>query len=358
MKILVSLVSEQTIPNILLIKSLSGIDRYLFISTQLMKDSGRREWICAVCNICDYDEILVKEHSYADIIMHLNALVTYYPSDTIYVVNITGGTKIMALATCDHFRKAKAQILYIPPQQTHAQLIHPSAIEEFVPLTYSLDALEYLKAYGISVEPISPITNHTSFLDKVFGFIAQSPNRGLAQIINNLGNKYADCAGTKEVVHHFASLLNIHPDQVLEPAWLQFIKGKWFEEYLTYWISQCLPEARIYTNIKISKDNVQNELDLTFAYANTLYVIEAKTAVKLPAVKDYLYKLDSLRRDFGLFPRCFLSIADSNNEADWLRAKIFQQRSQKMKIPVLSFSDLTPSTIQNTIMERVIIQTT
>ena len=39
--ILVSLISDQTIPNFLFIKTFEKIDKYLFISTDLMEDDER-----------------------------------------------------------------------------------------------------------------------------------------------------------------------------------------------------------------------------------------------------------------------------------------------------------------------------
>jgi len=65
-KILVSLVSDQTIPNMELIKEFyNEIDEYIFISTKQMK--SQLQWIVKASNLLNYKEIEVNAFDMNDI---------------------------------------------------------------------------------------------------------------------------------------------------------------------------------------------------------------------------------------------------------------------------------------------------
>ena len=94
--ILVSLISEQTIPNVLLIKELKDIDQHIFITTQKMEDEKkcRSDWIikATALRLNQVQRIIVNQDSLADI---ENQLATQVKKDeTHFVVNLTGGLKI------------------------------------------------------------------------------------------------------------------------------------------------------------------------------------------------------------------------------------------------------------------------
>lgn len=110
MNILVSIISEQIIPNYLLIKELhkelqSQIDRYLFISSAKMEEQNKTNILCEVAGIDKNQRIktLVVEDLLNSILVKLSKL--NLPADATYYVNITGGTKIMSLAVWRFFAK-------------------------------------------------------------------------------------------------------------------------------------------------------------------------------------------------------------------------------------------------------------
>ncbi|MCD8479073.1 MAG: DUF1887 family CARF protein [Candidatus Cloacimonetes bacterium] len=354
MRILVSLISEQSIPNILVIKSLPNVSRYLFLCSKRMKDSGRLADLCEVCAIEDYDEICIAEHDFADVKSGLQNAVDSYPKDVSYIVNITGGTKIMALAVYDLMSHLRTQILYLPPLADSAVLIYPSAIKDFLPITHQLDAIAFLRAYGIlcSYEeaPEMPYT------ESLFNFIARSGDPILNQWINQIGSQTEDASLRKKYLKPIGNLLGKAQAWQPDEAERKYLKGAWFEAYLAHWLQELLPQCRIYQNLAINRGGSDNELDLVFCHKNSLYVMEVKTATpKTQDIKDFLYKLDSLGKKFGLYPRRCLAIADILSEHKLRRSPYVLNRAEEMGITIFSHTELRPENIRETLTTWITI---
>jgi tRNA A37 threonylcarbamoyladenosine dehydratase len=107
--ILVSLVSQQTIPNVELIKEFGDkINKHLFITTAQMQN--QLEWIKQASGIGISDVIEVDAFDTLDIKKKLGE----YPfGDDEIIVNVTGGTKLMSLVIDDFFRSVGATIYYV-----------------------------------------------------------------------------------------------------------------------------------------------------------------------------------------------------------------------------------------------------
>lgn len=348
MSILVSLISEQSIPNILVIKSMPAISRYLFLCSKRMKDSGRLTDLCELCGIDTYDELSIAEHDFYDIRKKLKDAVAGYPQDTSYLINITGGTKLMALAVYDLMSSQRAQIIYLPPQAEAAILIYPSMIKDFLPIRYQFDAPSFLQAYGIkgSFAEAPELLN----IDALFRYIASSPDKNMCLWINQIGSINENLSLRRKYLPTLSKLMDTSSPGLPDENQRQYLKGGWFESYLAYWIQRVLPKAKLYMNMAINRESSDNELDLAFCYHNIFYVIEVKTSVsKIQDVKDYLYKLDSLGKKFGLYPRRCLAIAHQLSEQSLRRSPYALQRAQEMGIDVLLYSDLQPENIVKTL---------
>ncbi|MEA3451706.1 MAG: hypothetical protein U9Q83_07360, partial [Bacteroidota bacterium] len=87
-KILVSLVSKQTIPNILFIKQKKAeFDDFIFITTEQMKSFEKTQSICKASNISFFEqnEIEVLEDNVEDITQKIS---DKYSNTNEYVINI------------------------------------------------------------------------------------------------------------------------------------------------------------------------------------------------------------------------------------------------------------------------------
>ena len=118
MKTFVSLIGDQTMANVLVIRDIGmSFDRHIFISTKEMEAKGKSE---ATLNALDGSQaggairaktiiVVVQEDSVDSIDSELSKFA--FAGDEI-TVNITGGTKVMSIAAYNHFSNFGARMLY------------------------------------------------------------------------------------------------------------------------------------------------------------------------------------------------------------------------------------------------------
>jgi len=113
-KVLVTLVSEQTIPNVEFIREMEDqVDRFLFISTERMEKVGNRQWILDTVKLDQekvLDPLIVDAFSFEDI---EEKLIQAVNDEDTYIVNLTGGTKIMSLAVYEFFKTLRSEMFYL-----------------------------------------------------------------------------------------------------------------------------------------------------------------------------------------------------------------------------------------------------
>ena len=100
--ILVSLVSEQTIPNVLYIRECNNVDGYVFISTEKMDKKNVSQHIMEASGTVSNENsetVIVKEDSLQDIEKELKK--QPFNKEDKFLVNLTDGTKIMAIGVYD-----------------------------------------------------------------------------------------------------------------------------------------------------------------------------------------------------------------------------------------------------------------
>jgi hypothetical protein len=355
----VSLIGEQTIPNILFIKTMRDIDEHIFLTTPKMQTERRIDWILSVCGDgTPHRVVLIKETSYADIKSSLDSLCHQLSVDNIFAVNLTGGTKIMALAVFEYFRDKNSYFFYLPPGiKNTIQMIYPKVCEDFRAIDYQLSLTEYANAYGLDINASTSSLHAAKDLQAMFYLCSRNTSPEFTEMINKLGNRMGDKGKPKtrnsagcEIL---LQTLNISLDQLLQNTWLNFIKGGWFEEYLAHYLHLAIPETNPQVNCLVFQGNISNELDIAFTLKNRLYIFEAKTAAKTSSVYDFLYKIDSIRHDFGLYPVCFLAIADIAFEQNLANPTSIIARAKKMNITILTYSQLHPNSIIQTLQNLI-----
>ncbi|MFZ6017244.1 MAG: hypothetical protein ACOYU0_06515 [Nitrospirota bacterium] len=169
--ILVSLISEQTIPNVLIAEHFEP-DVYWFISTKRMEEEGKRICIENTLRLKGHnltrEDTLVKivdQDSFADCIEKIEEMINSVNEESRYVVNITGGNKIMAISTLEVFRDIgeKVIVVYVPLGRNELIQIYPKKRPLRVhEIAVRLNIEEYLSCYGFKIKNKEQIQSNIS----------------------------------------------------------------------------------------------------------------------------------------------------------------------------------------------------
>jgi len=340
-KAFVSLVSDQTIPNVQLIKHLNDNETdYFFVTTNGMEQKGTRTWIEKSCNIKG-EKIEVEQFSFPDIKDKLSK----YDFDKYnkIIVNLTGGTKIMTLAAYDFFKKLGADIYYVTGQNNECIKIPPVKENPPLRLSESVTLDEYLTAYGFSIKRSALSGISLEQTEKIFKAFCSIDTMNYVDAISFINSKRGKPIKDTEIdkVSDFLNTIKYEPMMAncLSKEETKYLSGDWFEEYIGLKIKKelDLSDENIFISTELSKalsqkvknnaldllgevsktelDN-KNEMDVMFMYNNKFYSIECKSSivayrnitrkgeyVKKPynILGETIYKSDSLSKRFGLY---------------------------------------------------------
>jgi hypothetical protein len=314
--ILVSLISDQTIPNYLFIKEMAGrYDSLLFISTFQMQEKKKLEAILNTLQSVDYivdKQIIVEEDLLPSIVDKLSKEVER--NDCSFIVNLTGGTKIMSLGVFEFFSRLDASFYYIPIGKN---VIRNIKNEEEIPIAYQLNLKEYLNLYGLNFEA----DNRLLFSEEhTYSFFERFKNYRF--------NRYK----MPEILN--AQSLSSSVKRV-------YYSGAWFEEYCLLRLKRELKLAdnRIMKGVKIYRDKSMNntsdnEIDIIFVKNNELFIFECKVTIigrSLDPKKEldgFLYKLAAISKDFGLKVNSYVFTLHNLNKLSPDRKSGIEKRRQ------------------------------
>ena len=277
--ILISILSDHTIPNFLFIKETQGeYDQNIFITTQQVEDNHRDSDLEKALGLRNVRRIKVSNDNYFKIMEKLSS--EPFDSDAEYCVNQTGGTKVMSIAAFNFFSKFNARFVYVPiGTNKYCEFDSDSQYD----LNYRLSLKEYFSLYGINFKSSNETVKTFSELSGIFEQIRRKGFKLLYKMYN------AQDLPTAEERAYWS--------------------GQWFEEYVYQRIKSDyrLPDNAIAKSVQIFRDDTQNdnELDVVFVKDNALTVIECKVTMygvggARETTEEYLYKLAAISKDFGL----------------------------------------------------------
>jgi hypothetical protein len=354
-KILVSLISDQTIPNLLLIKELSDIDRYIFITTQGMEQKRKTDCImnAAAIPAAKAVKIEVTEDSLVDIREKLDQC-NFEDGDEFYV-NLTGGTKIMSIGVYNFFKERKSEIYYIPIGKNIYRKIFPEVKNKEANIHYRVNITEYLKGYGIETvnrEDDSTFVKKADYTDFFFGMWQKAFPR-FFEFLQNLRVERDRRSIDVKNFDGLASFLSeikfqcVRPGELLKKE-IGYLTGGWFEEYVFHMLKKSLqiPDGFIAADIHIKRSSVQNQFDVMFMNGNALHVIECKTSVydkrsEKNILNDSMYKLAALGQDFGLRVKSYLMTLSKKGKQKNHIKDSFIDRSKVLGIKIIDIDELT-----------------
>lgn len=291
-RILISILSDYLQPNFLLIKEFDGkYDKLIFITTEKMEGKGKGRALEKALGLAEdsVQRIEVFEDDYSNVKQELKDC--EFSTDNEYILNVTGGTKVIPIAVCDFFKNFNSQFYYVPIGKNIVRNIYS---DETFTLNYRLNLKEYFTLNGLRFEPSNGTLFPLSLSKLVF-------------------NEYKQ-VGFKRQRHK--KICNSH--NLADAKERAYYSGAWFEDYC-YWRLKKefeLNDDAICKGAKIfSDESVQNdnEIDVMFIRNNELYIFECKISITTtPAESDkdvldkYMYKLAAIAKDYGFRPKSYI----------------------------------------------------
>ncbi|HPM47864.1 MAG TPA: DUF1887 family CARF protein [bacterium] len=368
-KVLISIVSDQTIPNVLFIKDFKEMDEYVFLSTEKMEQQNQTEKIIKSSGL-DKTKCHIEKIHESDI-DEIKKVLTNIPlsQDAEFIVNITGGTKIMSLAVYDFFSKFKNSVIfYMPIGENGYQKIFPET-ENLKAINFKVSLQNYLSAYGVEIKKQSATTKDLNFLNtfktelfnnyrnEIAFLIKLQNDRPIKKVLEKKGEIDWNDIRVHEFVHKNSGIYlldnidklfkscGFNDGVMIKSKSLRFITGGWFEELAYSLVKENLKisDEQIALGTEVIKDNdnrKKNEFDVAFISNNSLYIIECKTSMESEVkglFAETVYKQAAIRKDLGLSAQSYLFTLDKVDNIDHIK------RAETLGIKIIDLTVLNDS---------------
>lgn len=372
------LISDQAAANLLpILDTQFKPKKAIFIVSEKMKEKAKylaetfeRKGVKVIQSKLD------NELDFEQMEQQLIDLISQYEDENI-ALNVTGGTKLMAISAQQVFSMADKPIFYLDTDNNRIIFISKDEQHQIIPskeLNAKTELDIYLSAYGFK------LINKKTKTNDAFSHLAEGFVKFYDECKNDIPllNKYASLCdkGNLKVeldnkesrISSFTDLLEdlsdsgiikYHHNQIdfKENENKDFLNGIWLEEYVYQAIKDLKNIDDIAFSVDIGNHKYQlnkneysqenkgnkNEFDIAFIAKNKLHIIECKTQKlekKEIKAEDILYKLETLKDYGGLFTKkCLVSyypIPDAvHNRAKELKIEIIQAKDiQRLKIKI------------------------
>ena len=382
MATMVSLVSEQTVPNILAIWHFQP-DHLLFVSTDKMETSKKSDAIIKSVNLRrgekyrlgnNAEVLIVDEASLSNCLRKLDDWVRGKEGES-FIINLTGGTKIMSIAVFELFKNYRNVMIYIPfPRNEYLELFPLTSPKLATPLADRLKVEEYLCAYGLDVVNMDKVerSKKSSLKRKDMSSWMVAHYKEIQDVLAFLGNELREPREKKLDKYPFKKEYGCH--HVLENEFLlkigfrhnervyaktlykdeiNYLTGGWLEEYCFHDVHELLGKLVDDAVINIQVRNPQgrdNEFDVMFTCRNALYFVECKSMEQrhlgdrhTEGFDSFLYKIGALQKEFGLRVKSFL-VANSSLIVQAQTGKIKQslcERAEQFNTQIIGPGDVS-----------------
>lgn len=345
MKSIILLVSRQAMANVLPVLMYKPDKVYLLTTKeeaqcgnnlkQLFRD--KKILVEEIKNIDAYDGKTVK-----------NAInnILLKSKDEEIVLNLTGGTKLMALAAFQIANQKKINAFYCNTEKK--EIIHLRPNKQSEKLKLDITVKDYLFAYGFRIvdSKIEHIGEHEFEIvrclierELVEDFISftkryrrdSSQKCGYFTILDNRNRKFS--------VQKTRTGYHLH---ILDKKYVfntdNFLKGDWLEIYAYTILKRYNISSEIGLKIR-SIGGVENEIDIVFLKDYQLHIISCKSG-KLDSNKT-LYEIETLRAVAGgTFGRAYLVSVEKLSS--WIL-----ERAKELNIRVLTLDEFDRSFMQD-----------
>jgi hypothetical protein len=322
------LVSAQAAPNLLpsLDPSLKPNKAVLLVTKKMQKQADALQAVLIETGVKVERVALDDEHDFAKLGDALIEVATKHDGADI-TLNLTGGTKLMALAAQSVAEAAGWRMFYVDVDTDEVIWLGKQAAPK-QKLSQSLRLSHYLRAYGYTpqggIERPALSANHKQLLEQLvlnvgsleqplgqLNYLAQQA-QDKHRLSITMTQQQSDSRKLEALLRIFeqASALKVNGD-VIEfgsEQDLSFAKGGWLEHHVFRSVSDLsgplgLRDTAANLTVVDATTGVKNEMDVAVMARNRLYVIECKTARmdndEHPKANDTLFKLSEVCRRVG-----------------------------------------------------------
>lgn len=336
MKTHLLLVSAQAAPNLLpaLDPELKPRTAVLLVTAKMNERADALEAVLKQAGIATSRIDLPNEHDFDAMESSLLALAGNHEGNEV-ALNVTGGTKLMALAAQSVAQAWNWPVFYVDVDTDEVVWLGKDAPPKHK-LTERLRLRHYLMGYGFElrhgIERPQPSPRHDDLVETLLVQIGSlehplSQLNWLAQTAEDRKDLAVEMTAQQQDSRGLDALLrNFETARVLrvagaiihfaDEAQRGFAKGGWLEHHVFRTVTRVTGALNIRdkaANLKVTDTNlVENELDVAFMARNRLFVIECKTArmdkPEAPKANDTIFKLAEVcKRAGGLGTRGMLA---------------------------------------------------
>lgn len=315
---IVSIISEQTTPNYIFIREMyKEGDKLLMIMSKDDKIIQKQRFIEDTLNLSSISTTITFDNKGDEEKWQTmkNKIESYLTPNEEYLVNLTGGTKYMALAVEMIFSSYNSKFYYIPfPKNIILQLYSDNVYE----IAYRVTVKEYMGLYGLPINVSYTTQNyeyakhffymftdnhfmqhHYTILEKLRAY--RNSKRPLS--IEDLEtrddtDKKPRISGLSSFLKYINFPLKDQHYSTIDKYEIRYITGGWFEEYTYYLIKEKLKPTDLQLGVEIKETQTtnMNDLDVVFTLGNKLFVVECKTGVGKPSLfSQIVYKASALK---------------------------------------------------------------
>jgi len=325
-KIHILLVSAQAAPNLLpaLDPSLKPQEAVLLVSDKMKGRADALESVLRQASVKVTRLPLNDEHNFAALESALLDLAIERGGQEI-ALNVTGGTKLMALAAQSVAQTAGWPVFYVEVDTD--EVIWLGKNTQRKKLATQLRLPHYLQGYGFRLEEgiarPSPEPRHNALLQTLvsqvgslegplgqLNYLAQQAEDN-KKLEVNLTQGQQDSRSLEALLRNFedAGALTIIGNKIRFTSEFDrsFIKGGWLEYYVYRTVESLHGPLGVRDKaanlVVVDESGVKNELDVAFLARNRLFVVECKTARmdsdRPGKANDTLFKLSEICRRVG-----------------------------------------------------------
>lgn len=221
--------------------------------------------------------------------------------DAELILNITGGTKLMAIAAYEEFRAAGRRIIYCDTAGRRLMTIYPE--ETAHPLSQPVSIADYMRSYGFTVsaeedERYTPLVAVLMdwLLAGHFRDFSAGVDRFRKKVFQNIpagSVEYGPFLFQKQFDRYHVHIKSLKETVAVEST---FLHGKWLE-FLAYHYLKTKRNLPAKLGVRVLRHgDITNEIDTLYMKDYQLHLISCKTGRFEP--KD-LFELDTLRHLAG-----------------------------------------------------------